>query len=96
MAGSPALARAMIGTLTPAPAPNGSESQTEYGLDAQRTVLWFAVACDPRARELASRWWALLQRPGRAKAQALLPDGGILNPSASPLPLDIADTGHLS
>ncbi len=75
------------GVLAPAAAPNGSEPQTEYGLDAQRTVVWFAVSCDPRARALASRWWALLRQPRRAKAQALLPDGVIINPAAAPLPL---------
>ena len=75
------------GVLASAPAPNGSEPETEYGLDAQRTVVWFAVSCDPRARALADRWWALLRQPGRAQAQALLPSGAIINPAAAPLPL---------
>jgi endo-1,4-beta-D-glucanase Y len=75
------------GVLAPAAAPNGSEPQTEYGLDAQRTVVWFAVSCDPRARALASRWWALLRQPGRAQAIALRPNGVIINPAAAPLPL---------
>jgi len=75
------------GALAPAPAPNGSEPQTDYGLDAQRTVVWFAVSCDPRARALATRWWALLRQPGRAQAQALLPSGVIINRAAAPLPL---------
>ena len=75
------------GALTPVPAPDGSEPQAEYGLDAQRTVVWFAVSCDPRARTLAGRWWALLRQPGRAGAQALLPSGIIINPAAAPLPL---------
>jgi len=75
------------GALTPVPAPDGSEPQAEYGLDAQRTVLWSAVSCDPRARALASRWWALLRQPGRAEAQTLLPDGAVINPSRAPLPL---------
>jgi endoglucanase len=74
-------------SLTPVPAPNGSAPQAEYGLDAERTVLWYAASCDPRARELARRWWALLSRPGRASAQALLLDGAVLNPAPSPLPL---------
>jgi endoglucanase len=74
------------GVLAPAAAPNGSEPQTEYGLDAQRTVVWFAVSCDPRARALASRWWALLRQPGRAQAIALRPNGVIINPAAAPLP----------
>ena len=75
------------GVLAPAPAPNGSEPETEYGLDAQRTIDWFAVSCDPRARALAARWWALLRQPGRAQAQTLLPNGVIINPAAAPLPL---------
>lgn len=78
------------GTLTPVPAPNGSETQAEYGLDAQRTVLWFAASCEPQARELASRWWTLLRRPGRAKALALGPGGAILNRATNPLPLTAA------
>jgi endo-1,4-beta-D-glucanase Y len=75
------------GALAPAPAPNGSEPEAEYGLDAQRTVVWFAVSCDPHARALAGRWWALLRQPGRARAQTLLPDGVVVNPDAAPLPL---------
>jgi endo-1,4-beta-D-glucanase Y len=75
------------GGLAPAPAPNGSEPEAEYGLDAQRTIAWFAVSCDPRARALAGRWWALLRQPGRAQAQALLPNGVIINPATAPLPL---------
>jgi endoglucanase len=78
------------GALTPVPAPNGSEAVAEYGLDAQRTVLWFAASCDPQARELASRWWTILGRPNRAKALALWPDGAILNPATNPLPLAAA------
>ena len=46
------------GALRPEPAPNGSEPQTQYGLDAQRTVAWFAASCDPQARALAARWHA--------------------------------------
>jgi endoglucanase len=75
------------GVLTPAAAPNGSEPQAEYGLDAERTVVWFAVSCDPRARALAGRWWALLREPGRAQAMALRPNGVIIDPAAAPLPL---------
>ena len=26
-------------------APNGTESRAEYGLDAERTVVWFAASC---------------------------------------------------
>jgi endoglucanase len=75
------------GVLAPVPAPNGSEPESEYGLDAQRTIAWFAVSCDPRALALAGRWWALLRHPGRAQAMALRLGGGVLYPEAAPLPL---------
>ncbi|MGE5135569.1 MAG: glycosyl hydrolase family 8 [Gemmatimonadota bacterium] len=75
------------GGLAPEPAPDGSQPQTQYGLDAQRTVAWFAASCDPRARGLAARWWALLRPAGRSQAQALHPDGAVLDPAPAPLPL---------
>ena len=78
------------GALAPMATPNGSESQAEYGFDAERTVLWFATSCDPRARALAARWWALLRRPGRSQAQALRLNGRIINPDGAPLPLAAA------
>jgi len=75
------------GVLAPVPAPNGSEPLPEYGLDAERTIAWFAASCDPHARALAARWWALLRQPGRAQAMALGLGGGALDPAAAPLPL---------
>jgi endo-1,4-beta-D-glucanase Y len=78
------------GALSPVATPNGSESQAQYGFDAERTVLWFAASCDPRARALAARWWALLRRPGRSQAQALRLNGRIINPAGAPLPLAAA------
>lgn len=75
------------GVPAPVPAPDGSEPQPEYGLDAQRTIAWFAVSCDPRARALAGRWWSLLRHRGRAQALALDLGGGVLDPDAAPLPL---------
>jgi len=59
----------------------------QYGLDAQRTVVWFAVSCVPQARTLAARWWRLLRLPGRSRALALKLDGTILTPAANALPL---------
>jgi endoglucanase len=73
--------------LRPEPAPNGSQPQTRYGLDAQRTVAWFAASCDPQARALAARWWPLLRSGDRAQALALLPDGTVLDPLSGALPL---------
>lgn len=81
------------GVLAPEPAPDGSQPQTQYGLDAQRTVAWFAASCDPRARALAARWWSLLRPADRAQAQALHPDGAVLDPAPAPLPLVAAAAG---
>jgi endoglucanase len=75
------------GALRPEPAPDGSQPQTQYGPDAQRTVAWFAAACDPQARALAARWWPLLRSGDRARALALRPDGTVLNPTRAVLPL---------
>ena len=75
------------GVLAPEPAPDGSQPQTQYGLDAQRVVAWFAASCSTRARGLAASWWALLRSGNRAGAQALRPDGTVINPAAAPLPL---------
>lgn len=75
------------GTLAPVPAPNGSEPEPAYGLDAQRVIVWFAVSCDPRARALAAAWWGRLRRADRAHAIALFPDGRVLDREGAPLPL---------
>jgi len=78
------------GEAHPEPAPDGSEPQPQYGLDAQRTAVWFAASCIPRARRLAARWWRLLRSPARSRALALSLDGAILTPTASVLPLGAA------
>ena len=75
------------GVLRPEPAPDGSQPQTQYGLDAQRVVVWFAASCDPQAKALAARWWPLLRPGDRAGALALHPDGTVLNATTSVLPL---------
>jgi endo-1,4-beta-D-glucanase Y len=75
------------GVLRPEPAPNGSEPQTQYGLDAQRVVAWFAASCNPQAKALAARWWPLLRPGDRAQAIALRPDGAALNATPAVLPL---------
>jgi len=59
----------------------------QYGLDAQRTVVWFAASCIPQARALAARWWQRLRVPGRSRALALRLDGRVVNPAANALPL---------
>lgn len=75
------------GTLHPEPAPSGNEPQTQYGPDAQRTVAWFAVSCDPAARMLASNWWPLLRPASRTDALALQPNGTVLSPTPAVLPM---------
>ncbi|MGE5286106.1 MAG: glycosyl hydrolase family 8 [Micromonosporaceae bacterium] len=75
------------GQLRPEPAPNGAVPQAQYGLDAQRTVVWFAIACNQQARALSARWWPKLKENPQAQAIALNLDGGVLNGSPSVLPL---------
>src|SRR5215475_4964463 len=75
------------GALRPEPAPGGTPAQTQYGLDAQRLVVWLAVACDRQARALAGRWWTVLRQTDRSAALALHPDGQVLDPTPAPLPL---------
>jgi endoglucanase len=75
------------GVLRPEPAPDGSQPQTQYGLDAQRVAVWFAASCDPKAKALAARWWPLLRPGDRAQALALHPDGTVLDATHSLLPL---------
>ena len=75
------------GTVRAEPAPSGAQPQTQYGLDAQRTVAWFAASCDPQARALAGRWWRLLGAAGRPQAIALKTDGAVINGAAAPLAL---------
>jgi endoglucanase len=75
------------GVLRGEPAPDGSQPQTQYGLDAQRVTVWFASSCDAAASALAARWWPLLRSGDRTQALALRPDGSVLNPAPSVLPL---------
>ena len=75
------------GQVRPTSAPDGSQSRPQYGLDAQRTDVWFASSCDPQAQTLAARWWWLLHSPARSQAQALHLGGAIRNSEPSVLPL---------
>jgi endoglucanase len=72
---------------SPTAAPNGQATQVQYGLDAQRLVVWLAASCDPSARRLAASWSKLLARPARAAALALSPGGAILNSQSNAMPL---------
>ena len=94
------------GQVRPEPAPYDAGPQAQYGLDAQRVTVWFATSCVPQAGTLAARWWRLLRPASHSSALALTPDGAILNPTSSVLPLvaaaaaaqaadDAASTCHL-
>ena len=63
--------------VRPEPAPDGTQP-LQYGPNAQRTVVWFAVSCDRRARSLAARWWSLLRPGPRSQALALGLNGKVL------------------
>lgn len=69
------------------PSPSGTVPQAQYGLDAQRTVVWFAASCNPQAKALAARWWPLLRPTRSARAMALHLNGKVLTPTRAPLPL---------
>ncbi|HET9074368.1 MAG TPA: glycosyl hydrolase family 8 [Solirubrobacteraceae bacterium] len=71
--------------VSPTPAPNGSTPQVQYGLDAQRLVVWFATSCDPTERALAARWWRLLRVTGHLGLIALTPGGLPLSSARNPL-----------
>jgi endo-1,4-beta-D-glucanase Y len=74
-------------SAAPTAAPNGQAASVQYSLDAQRTVVWLAAACDPAARRLAAGWWPTLSEPGRARALALAPDGAIVRADAHAMAL---------
>jgi endoglucanase len=71
----------------PEPSPTGGAPLAQYGLDAQRTVVWFAASCNPQARALAARWWTLLRSRRSAHAIALHLNGTVLTPTPAALPL---------
>jgi endoglucanase len=76
------------GSLRPEPAPDGSQPQTQYGPDAQRTVVWFAASCNPAARTLAARWWTLLRSGDHRQALTLQLDAAPLNAAPAVLPME--------
>jgi endoglucanase len=91
------------GKLIAEPAPDGSQPQTQYGLDAQRAVVWFATSCEADVRALAARWWPILRQSGRDRAISLRPRGAVLNGNPAPLALvasaasaQAAGNGHAS
>lgn len=68
-------------------APNGAVPQAQYGLDAQRLVVWLTSSCQTVDRRLAARWWSLLVRPQVAAAIALTPSGQVISANTNALPL---------
>jgi endo-1,4-beta-D-glucanase Y len=75
------------GRLVPTSQPGGGAG-VQYGLDAARAPIWFATACDGRARDLAANWWrAILHVPSRTDAVALTLEGSRIVAGASPVTL---------
>lgn len=72
---------------TATPAPDGHLPYVQYGLDAQRLVVWLAASCDRSARRLAAAWWPSLSQAGRASAAGLDPGGAVRDGAANPMPL---------
>lgn len=73
--------------ITATAAPDRHVPQVQYGLDAQRLVVWLAVSCDPADRRLAAAWWPLLSAPERGSAMALDPTGTVLDGARHVMPL---------
>ena len=67
------------------PAPSGAVPDVRYSLDAQRVIVWLAVATGP-ARRLAADWWPRLPPSTRA-ALALDPEGRVLDAQRHPTAL---------
>jgi endoglucanase len=82
----PDWAELAAGGVHPEAAPDGSAPQPQYGLDAQRAVVWFAASCDPKARALAGRWWPLLRARAHYQSLALQLNGADLTPTPAVLP----------
>jgi endo-1,4-beta-D-glucanase Y len=72
---------------TPSPAPSGAVAQVQYGLDAQRLVVWMGASCNAADRRLAARWASKLTGAGSARALALSPDGSVIDSATNALPL---------
>jgi endo-1,4-beta-D-glucanase Y len=78
---------ARVDSTVPAatPAPNRQVPDVQYGLDAQRLVVWLATGCDARGPRLAARLDSLLS--DREDALALSPSGQVINPQSNAMPL---------
>lgn len=67
------------------PAPNGQSHFIQYGLDAQRLVVWLATSCNASDRQLAARFDPLLT--GSEGALAISPQGQIIDQSTNATPI---------
>jgi len=75
----PDWARVNVTAPIDTPAPNREAPSVQYGLDAQRLIVWLASGCDAPGRSLAAGLNAVLSRGDRAGALALSPVGAVLN-----------------
>ena len=74
------------GRVQASAAPDGSRPP-QYGPDAQRVPVFFAVGCDERSTRLAADWWQLLAPQDRPAALALGLDGNVTDGTRAPLAL---------
>jgi endoglucanase len=82
----PDWARVNGDRLIAVPAP-GHGGPVQYGPDAARVPVWFAVDPSTAARSLAARWRSLVQGPVHVAAVSLHTDGAVLDGSRTPLSL---------
>ena len=72
---------------SPTPAPSGNVPQVQFGLDAQRLVIWMAADCAPADRRMAASWWHVLSTSrGGETALATSQSGAVLQGQANALP----------
>lgn len=79
--------KALRPSSSPAGVGSSPSAKPQYGLDAQRAVVWSAVSCNPDERIDTSRWYEVLKNPDRARSAGLTLDGEIADPSTHPMPL---------
>lgn len=81
----PDWARVDRAAPVPTEDPNGRAHFIQYGLDAQRLVVWLATSCNPSGRGLAARLEPLLN--GREDALALSPLGQVIDQQTNATPV---------
>jgi endoglucanase len=83
----PDWARVDGATATPTPAPSGQVPRVQYGLDAQRLLVWLGASCEPAGRRLTARWASMLSTRARSRALALSTRGSVVNGATNATPL---------